>query len=104
MRSTRPISQIWLKLTIPVRVFLHPGMSHVKVAIYDGWACLGSVSFDKLSFRDNLEMNLATSHLETVRALREKVFNRDFVRSVEMTEPFPTDWSTHPADILANRR
>ena len=52
-----------------IRVFIYPGMSHIKAAIYDGWACLGSANFDKLSFRVNKETNLATSHPEFVDQL-----------------------------------
>ena len=44
-----------------VRIFTYPGMSHVKAAVYHGWACLGSANFDKLSFRVNKEMNLGVS-------------------------------------------
>ncbi len=43
------------------KVYAYPGMSHVKAAIYDVWACLGSANFDKFSLRVNLGMNLATS-------------------------------------------
>ena len=25
-----------------IRVYLYPGMSHIKAAVFDGWACLGS--------------------------------------------------------------
>ena len=32
-----------------VRVYGYPGMSHVKAAIFDGWACIGSANFNKLS-------------------------------------------------------
>ncbi len=38
-----------------VRVFIYPGMTHVKAMIVDGWACLGSANFNKLSLRSNLE-------------------------------------------------
>ena len=34
-----------------VRVYAYPGMTHVKAAIYDGWACVGSANFDKMSLR-----------------------------------------------------
>jgi cardiolipin synthase len=36
-----------------VRVFIYPGMSHLKAALYDGWACVGSANFDNLSLRVN---------------------------------------------------
>ncbi|MCP5093444.1 MAG: phosphatidylserine/phosphatidylglycerophosphate/cardiolipin synthase family protein, partial [Gammaproteobacteria bacterium] len=72
-----------------IRVFVYPGMSHVKAAVFDGWACLGSANWDKLSFRTNKELNIATSHPEYVDALLDRVFEPDFEKSVELTEPFP---------------
>jgi cardiolipin synthase len=32
-----------------IRVYQYPLISHIKAAIYDGWACLGSANFDALS-------------------------------------------------------
>lgn len=52
-----------------IRVYLYPGMSHVKAAIFDGWACVGSANFDKLSLEINEELNLATSEPAVVREL-----------------------------------
>ena len=72
-----------------IRVFVYPGMSHVKAAVFDGWACLGSANWDKLSFRTNKELNIATSHPEAVDELLERVFFADFEKSVEVTEPMP---------------
>jgi cardiolipin synthase len=85
-----------------IRVFLYPGMSHVKAAIFDGWACLGSANWDKLSFRTNKELNIATSHPEYVQGLFERVFEPDFEKSIELTEPFPERWSDHLAEIVAD--
>jgi cardiolipin synthase len=85
-----------------IRVFLYPGMSHVKAAIFDGWACLGSANWDKLSFRTNKELNIATSHPEYVQGLFERVFVPDFEKSIELTEPFPERWSDHLAEIVAD--
>lgn len=85
-----------------IRVFLYPGMSHIKAAIFDGWACLGSANWDKLSFRINKELNLATSHIATVEDLRERVFEVDFAKSAEVTEPFPSRWSDHLVEIIAD--
>ena len=85
-----------------IRVFLYPGMSHVKAAIFDGWACLGSANWDKLSFRTNKELNIATSHPEAVNDLRARVFDPDFAVSIELTEPFPERWSDHLAEIIAD--
>ena len=61
-----------------IRVFLYPGFTHAKAAIYDGWACVGSANLDKLSLRVNEEFNLATSDRETVRALQRQLFDPDF--------------------------
>ena len=85
-----------------IRVYVYPGMSHVKAAIFDGWACLGSANWDKLSFRVNKELNLATSHAATVAQLRQRLFEVDFKKSVELTEPFPSRWSDHLVEIVAD--
>ena len=85
-----------------VRVFVYPGMSHVKAAVFDGWACMGSANWDKLSFRTNRELNIATSHADYVRALERRIFEPDFAGSVELTEPFPERWSDHLIEIMAD--
>jgi cardiolipin synthase len=85
-----------------VRVFIYPGMSHLKAAVYDGWACVGSANFDNLSLRVNREMNLATSHEPAVTALVEQVFRPDFEHALELTEPLPNDWSRYLAELLAD--
>lgn len=50
-----------------VRVFVYPGMTHVKAAIYDQWACFGSANFDDLSLHKNYELNIFTDNPEIVR-------------------------------------
>jgi cardiolipin synthase len=82
-----------------IRVFVYPGMSHVKAAVFDGWACLGSANWDRLSLRINKEVNIATADAATVADLEARLFAPDFARAVEMTEPFPTRWQ----DYLAER-
>ncbi|MBR3627783.1 MAG: phosphatidylserine/phosphatidylglycerophosphate/cardiolipin synthase family protein, partial [Elusimicrobia bacterium] len=42
-----------------VEVYLYPKMTHVKAAVYDNWACLGSANFNKLSMFKNREINIA---------------------------------------------
>lgn len=69
-----------------IRVYQYPGMSHVKAAIFDGWACVGSANFDKLSFEINREVNLATSYKPVVDNLLERLFIRDLSRSTEISE------------------
>ena len=85
-----------------IRVYVYPGMSHVKAAVYDGWACFGSANFDYLSLRVNKELNLATSHPPAVDALVEQLFEVDFARSLELTEPLPGNWGDYLAEMLAD--
>ena len=68
-----------------IRVFLLPGMSHVKAALYDGWACLGSANFDRLSLRVNNEFSIGCSDPALIRDLRHRLFTPDFQRSQEIT-------------------
>lgn len=86
-----------------IRVFIYPGMSHIKGAVYDGWACMGSANFDSLSLRVNREANLATSHAPAVQAFVDRVFLADMAKSVELTEPFPRRWSDFLVELLADR-
>jgi len=85
-----------------IRVYVYPGMSHVKAAVFDGWACLGTANWDRLSFRINKELNIATSHPEAVERLKTQLFEIDFERSVEITEPFPERWSDHLIEVLGD--
>jgi len=85
-----------------IRVFIYPGMSHVKAALYDDWACLGSANWDRWSFRINKELNVGTSEPSAVRELKERVFDADFEASVELTEPFPERWSDYLIEIVGD--
>jgi phosphatidylserine/phosphatidylglycerophosphate/cardiolipin synthase-like enzyme len=77
-------------------------MTHVKAAIYDGWASMGSANFDKLSLKVNKELNLATSDPETVNALLDQVFIPDMMMSREINRPFETTVVTHLAEIVVD--
>ena len=85
-----------------VRVYRYPGMTHLKAAVYDGWACMGSGNFDKMSLQVNEELNLATSDVDTVRALVQRVFVPDFERSQELVEPLSLTWTHRVAEIVAD--
>ena len=85
------------------RVYVYPGMSHVKAAIYDGWLCVGSANMDKMSFRVQREMNIASSDPEFARLTIEKVFERDFAAAEELTNPLPEDWKNTLARIVASQ-
>ena len=75
-----------------VRVYAYPGMTHVKAALYDGWACVGSANFDKMSLHVGQELDIAFSDPPTVDRLRRELFDKDFARSREITTPVETSW------------
>ena len=86
-----------------IRVYGYPGMTHVKAALYDGWATVGSANFDKLSLRINQETNLATSDPRFVDQLRRDLFETDFARSREWTEARPVGWNDYIAEFIADQ-
>jgi len=85
-----------------IRVYSYPGMTHVKAAVFDGWACLGSANFDKLSLQVNKEINLGTSHPEAVQQLLERVFLPDFAASDELHDSIPVGWSHRVAEFISD--
>ena len=86
-----------------IKVYFYPGMSHIKAAVYDGWFCSGSANFDKLSFIDNLEFNIATSDPETVQRAITELFEPDFQKSLLMSEPLKSSLKDHIANFLAGQ-
>ena len=56
-----------------VRVFVYPGMTHVKAAVYDQWACFGSANFDDHSLHKNYELNIFTDNPAIVREVKEEL-------------------------------
>jgi cardiolipin synthase A/B len=85
-----------------VRVYLYPGMTHVKAMLADGWACFGSANFNTLSLRLNQEADLATSDPQFVARFKHEMFETDFEKSSELKEPVSVDWSDHLADSILN--
>jgi cardiolipin synthase len=85
-----------------IRVFIYPGMSHIKAAVFDGWVCLGSANLDRLSLRINMEINVATSDSQTAHLLIERIFAPDFARSPELTAPFPERWMDHLIETVGD--
>jgi cardiolipin synthase len=83
-----------------VRVYFYPGMTHVKAVLVDGWACLGSGNLNHLSLRVNQEQNIATSNPEFAATLKRDLFDNDFRRSYELTEPVTVDWVDFVTDFL----
>ena len=86
-----------------VRVYIYPGMTHVKAMIVDGWACFGSANFNNLSFRTNQETDIGTSHAETVDRLRHDLFEVDFAKSHELKETVKVSWTDHLAETILNQ-
>jgi cardiolipin synthase len=84
-----------------IRVYIYPGMTHVKAALYDGWGILGSANFDKLSLRINQETNLATSDPRFVEQLERELFKVDFALATEWTEAEPVRWPDYIAKAIA---
>jgi cardiolipin synthase A/B len=75
-----------------IRVYAYPGMTHVKAAIYDGWACLGSANLEKMSLRVSQELDVAFSDPASVNRLKADLFEADFKRAREITDPEPINW------------
>ena len=91
-----------LMLEHGIRVYLYPGFSHVKAAIYDGWVCVGSANFDRLSLRINRELNIGSSHPELAQQFIERLFEADFRVSPELTTPIPDRWVDHLVEIVGD--
>jgi len=70
-----------------IEVYLYPKMAHVKAAIYDNWACLGSANFNRLSMFKNREINIAFYDENLVNELLERLFIKDFEVSQKYEEP-----------------
>ncbi len=86
-----------------VRVYFYNKMSHVKAAVYDGWAVVGSANFDKMSLYVNKEMSLGISDPAFVGELTERLFEKDFENSEEMTEPMELAWTYFLINGLTNQ-
>jgi cardiolipin synthase len=85
-----------------IRVYIYPGFSHVKAAIFDGWVCVGSANFDRLSLRVNRELNIGSSHPAVAGQLLERLFIPDFRASPELTERIPARWVDHLVEIVGD--
>jgi cardiolipin synthase A/B len=74
------------------RVYAYPGMTHVKAAIYDGWACVGSANLNKMGLRIGQELNVAYSDPASVEQLKRELFDTDFRRSREIKTLESVSW------------
>lgn len=76
-----------------VRVFVYPGMTHVKAAVYDQWACFGSANFDDLSLHKNYELNIFTDNPEIVRQVKEELLEGGQKLSTEIFQSENLSWT-----------
>ena len=83
-----------------VRVYFYPGMTHVKALLVDDWACLGSANLNHLSLRVCQERNVASSDPVFAARLKKELFEEDFSRSYELTEPVSIEWVDFLADLV----
>jgi len=75
-----------------VRVFIYPGMTHVKAAVYDQWACFGSANFDDLSLHKNYELNIFTDNPEIVREVKDDLLEDGQKLSTEIHDAGEIRW------------
>ena len=85
-----------------VRVYLYPGFTHAKAAVFDGWASVGSANLDRLSLKINQELNVTTSEPEAVQALIDKLFMPDFEKAEELQGPLPERWSDYLIELFGD--
>ena len=83
-----------------VRVYFYPGMTHVKALLVDDWACIGSANLNHLSLRVCQEHNVATSDPAFAARLKRELFEEDFSRSYELTEPVSIEWVDFLTDLV----
>lgn len=85
-----------------IRVYIYPGFTHAKAAVFDGWASVGTANLDRLSLKINQEINIATSHPVAVQALVDALFDPDFALASELQEPFPENWSDYLIEVFGD--
>lgn len=86
-----------------IKVYFYNGMSHVKAALYDDWAIIGSANFDKMSLFVNNEMSLGISDPAFVKELETRLFEKDFKDSELMTKEIEMNWAWKVVDALTNQ-
>ena len=85
-----------------IRVYIYPGFSHAKAAIFDGWISVGSANMDRLSLRINQEISITSSDTGAMKALKESLFEPDFEKSTELTEAIPERWSDYIIEMFGD--
>ena len=83
-----------------VRVFLYPGMTHVKAMLVDDWACVGSGNLNLFGLKLCKEHNVASSNPAFAHELKRELFEEDFTHSYELNEPVSVEWMDFLADFV----
>jgi cardiolipin synthase len=83
-----------------VRVYIYPGMTHVKALLVDDWACLGSGNLNQFGLKLCQEQNIGTSDPQFAATVKRDLFEADFARAYELTEPVSVEWLDSLADIV----
>lgn len=87
-----------------IRVYSYHRTLHLKAALFDDWAFMGSANFDHLSLHLNEEMNIAYSDPAAVREIESRLFLTDFRDSKELSvNSVKTGLSTSLAEMAADR-
>ncbi len=90
-------------LAAGVRVYLYPGMTHVKAVTVDGcWAYIGTGNFDPLSLRHNRELGLSVSGCPLIAQLEEGLFLPDQRPGWEMTHPLSVGLGDYLAEMITS--
>jgi cardiolipin synthase len=85
-----------------VRVYMHPGTTHVKAASVDTrWAYLGTGNFDKLSLRRNNEVGIAIGAGPLIEEVEQTLFMPDFRPEWEVTEPLTVTLGDYLCEAFA---
>ena len=85
-----------------IRVFLYPGMTHVKASIYDDLAMIGSANFDMLSYDINREFNITFIDKFALQELENRLFEKDFKISEEIIHPNQINFGDELFSRIAN--
>jgi cardiolipin synthase len=90
-------------LAAGVRVYLYPGMTHVKALTVDGcWAYVGTGNLDALSFRHNRELGLSISSSPLIGQLEARLFLPDQRPHWELTRPLKVHLCDYYAEMVAS--
>jgi cardiolipin synthase len=86
-----------------VRVYLYPGMTHVKAITVDGcWAYIGTGNLDALSLRHNRELGLSVSGCALLAQLEERLFLPDLRPQWELRECLKVGIADYFAEFVAS--